>query len=231
MYFTFNGISSGDMGAVILKQPPFIAAARRVTETHTYGKDYRTKRDYGAIPYIMYLDMAVEDIKDIDRVKGWLQGKGFFTRSDYPGKRLWVEIQSEIEFEYIADNLYKCNLGIWVQYPYWIEQSDAWLRVTNKITNAGTYRSLPQIRLQGNPGGRYEVTVGSNKFAYTFPSNEFEVIIDSREKTITNVYGEYRTLNAEIGYNFPILEPGDNVLVVGGAANGKVDVRRKDTWI
>lgn len=232
MYFTFNGRSSGDVGVLVLKQPPFIAAARRVTEIHTYGKDYRTKKDYGAIPYIMYMDILVEDIRKIDDVKGWLRGKGFFTRSDYPGKRLFVEIQSELTFERLADNLYKCNLGIWVQYPFWIGMSDGWLRITNNITNAGTYRSLPQLRLQGNPNVRYEFTIGNDKFAYTFPSNEFEVFIDSREKTITNAYGESRTLHAEIGYNFPVLQPGNNaVSVTGPNANTKIDVRRHDTWI
>lgn len=230
MHITFNGINSGDVGAIVLKQPPFIAAARRVTEVHTFGKDYRTKKDYGAIPYIMYMDIATEDIKNIDTIKQWLQGKGFFSRSDYPGKRLYVEIQSALVFERVADNLYKCNLGIWVQYPFWISESDAWLRITNKITNVGTYRSLPQFRIQGKAGQRYEFTIGDNKFAYTFPFNELEVIIDSREKTITNKDGESRTLYAEIGHNFPVLEVGDNIVTAVGS-NPRIDVRRKDTWI
>lgn len=230
MYFTFNGISSGDVGAIVLKQPPFVAAARRVAEVHTYGKDYRTKKDYGAIPYIMYMDILVEDIRKIDDVKGWLRGKGFFTRSDYPGRRLYVEIQSQLNFERIADNLYKCNLGIWVQYPFWIGLSDDWLRITNNITNAGTYRSLPQLRIQGTTNTRCEITIGQDKFAYSFPSGETEVFIDSREKTITNAYGESRMMQAEIGYNFPVLQPGNNSVSATGS-NITIDVRRHDTWI
>lgn len=234
MEFTFNGKKSEDFGLHVQKTPAFSTAQRRTIVRDPEGSDYKDIKDIGSLSYIMHLDMAIDNATyvEIDKIKQWLQGRGWFTRSDYPNKRLLVEFQSSLQITYIADGVYRVYSTVFVVDPKWYGQ-DGFYEVTGTtVINEGTAPSYPLVRLTKTLDPEVEVVIGRSRFQYDFKTDS-HVYIDGKEGTAYYRVDEHTTQPRDtqitVGYYYPRLEVGENAVKhVKGRC--KIELEHKDRW-
>ena len=114
----------------------------------------------------------------------------------------------------------------YIRAPFWYKAEDDFVLCTDKVTNEGNVESQPIIKLVGS--GKVDVTVGTVRFVYDF-GDETEVIIDCKEMKET-YDGLSRSKNMEIGFKYPVLVPGDNLITVN-SGDVEIYIKRKDAWL
>lgn len=104
-----------------------------------------------------------------------------------------------------------------------------YIQQTNeKIDNEGNIESRPILRLEKTIGNSVELTINNCRFKYNFNDEEY-VEIDCEEKAV--IYeGLNRNRQIEIGYEFPILNVGENDIIMH-SGDCIIKVLRKDRWL
>ena len=85
------------------------------------------------------------------------------------------------------------------------------------------------IRLEKGTTDTVELTIANIRFKYTFSNDETYVEIDCEDM---NAYydGLLRNKYLEIGYDFPILQVGNNPIVIN-SGDPIIKIKRKDRWL
>ena len=104
-----------------------------------------------------------------------------------------------------------------------------YMKITNeKISNEGNVESRPILRLEKTSTESVELTINNCRFKYNFNDEEY-VEIDCEEKEV-KYEGLNRNRQIEIGYEFPILNVGDNDIKMH-SGDCVIKVLRKDRWL
>lgn len=97
-----------------------------------------------------------------------------------------------------------------------------------RIINEGTVNSQPLIKLTKGTTPTCEYEVNGVYFKYHF--NTYDHVIIDCEKMEATYEGLPRNRHLTIGFEFPVLKPGDNVVkTISGDA--KIEFKRKDRWL
>lgn len=219
--FYLDGISAEEIGVIAEEEDFFSPASMDYDEIVIEGKNGSMFVEKGYRNVINAIKLYITDKNNIDYAKQMFNGKRTLRIGD-----------KETIFRFYGDkklarfgSIHTMNMN-YIRAPFWYKAEDDYVLCTNKVTNEGNVESQPIIKLVGS--GKVDVTVGTVRFVYDF-GDETEVIIDCKE--MTEMYdGLSKSKNMEIGFKYPVLVPGDNVVTVNGG-DVEIYIKRKDAWL
>lgn len=222
--FKFKNISSDDMKIIVEEEEHFLAKApQRINVIEVEGRDGAIYNSLGYSNIERPIKVQMLDLSKQDEILPWLNGSGPF---EYKGRITTAYFYSQVEP--IRNSIIKIADFTFVRSPFWYKANDIYETVTSTVLNVGNIASRPLIRLEKQNSNSAEITVGDIRFKYNF-NNDTYVEIDCEEMNAT-MDGLLRNRQLEIGYDFPLLEPGiNNILIHSGDA--VIKVKRKDRWL
>lgn len=223
--FKFKGISSDDMKVVVEEEQHFLAKAQQRIETTSIDG-----RDGDIIDFLGYsnierpIKVQMLDSNKLDDILSWLNGSGVF---EYQNRITTAYFYQAVEP--IRTSSIKIADLMFSRDPFWYKKDDEFVVVTDKIMNSGNVYSKPVIRLEKGTSDVVELTIANVRFKYTFSNDETYVEIDC-ENMNAFYNGLMRNNLLEIGYDFPILNVGENSIVIN-SGDPVIKVKRKDRWL
>lgn len=222
--FKFKGISSRDMEVVIEEEEHFLAkASKRYEITEIEGKDGALFDEKGYSYIERPIRIQCLNINKIDDILAWLDGEG---ELEYKGRKTTARFYQELEPQRVAG--IRIIDTTFIRNPFWHKTEDEFVEVTNSIQNNGNIKSKPIIRLEKGTSDKVELTVENIRFKYDFKGEEY-VEIDCEDMSV-KYNGLERNRQIEIGYKFPKLEVGTNIISIH-SGNATIKVKRKDRWL
>ena len=236
--FKFKGISSTDMQVIIEEEEHFIArAAKRYEVTEIEGRDGAIFDELGYSYVERPIYVQCLNIDKIDDILAWLDGEGEF---EYKWRKTIARFYSElnperdtviriIDTNFIRDPFWTRIIDTnFIRDPFWTKIEDNFVTDTNNLENTGNIYSRPILRLEKTDYEDVDIEIAGIRFQYTFEDDEY-VEIDCEEKTAL-YEGLNRNRQLTIGYEFPKLSPGNNVVTIkeGGCT---IKAKRKDRWL
>lgn len=222
--FKFKGISSVDMQVIIEEEEHFLAkASQRYEATEIEGRDGALfdELGYSCVERPIYVQCL--NIDKIDDILSWLNGVG---KLEYRGRSTIARFYSEEEPQRNA--CIKIIDTTFIRDPFWYKANDDYIEITNSVKNEGSVESRPIIRLEKKGNNNVDITVNSVRFLYNFNGEPY-VEIDCENKTVL-YEGLNRFKQIEIGYDFPKLKLGDNVVSLN-SGDCTIKIKRKDRWL
>lgn len=222
--FKFKGISSTEMQVVVEEEELFIARAPiRYEIIEIEGKDGAIFNELGYSYVERPILVQCLNIDKIDDILSWLTGEG---ELEYKGRKTIARFYTQLEPQRNA--CIRIIDTIFIRNPFWYKVNDEYVTVTNSINNEGNKDSRPIIRLEKGIDTSIDITIGGIRFKYTFDTNDTYVEIDCEEKTVM-YEGLNRNRQIEIGYDYPKLEAGENMITVH-SGDAIIKIKRKDRW-
>lgn len=222
--FKFKGISSNDMKVVIEEEEHFLAkAAQRYEVTDIEGKDGAIYDELGYSDINRPIKVQILDVSKLDDILVWLNGEGEF---EYKDRKTTARFYNELEPERNA--CVKIIDTNFIRAPFWYKKIDNYVTVTNAVSNEGNIASRPVIRLEKGNLNDVELTIGSVRFVYHFKGETY-VEIDCEQMSVL-YNGLRRNRQIEIGYRFPKLEIGNNI-ITKHSGDATIKIKRKDRWL
>lgn len=95
----YNGVSSEDLGLIVVKLPDFHRAPRRVTQTDVPGRSLPVIADEGGYDtYQTTIEINMNGVP-LRTAYGWLRGEGWMISSDEPTLKAYVYLYAQINDE------------------------------------------------------------------------------------------------------------------------------------
>ena len=221
--FKFKGISSQDMQVVIEEEEHFIArAAQRYEVTEIEGRDGAIFDELGYSYIERPITVQCLNTNKIDDILAWLNGEGEF---EYKGRVTNARFYSQLEPQRTA--CIRIIDTMFIRDPFWYKAEDNYEEVSEEIENIGNVESRPIIKLTKTSSDSVDITINGIRFVYNFSDNFVE--IDCEEKTV-ECNGLNRNRQLEIGYEFPKLSVGKNLISIN-SGGCQIEIRRKDRWL
>lgn len=229
--FTYNGVSSEELGLYVGGQFTFNAPQRDVTKVSIPGRNGDLVRDNGRFlnTQVAYNIVAMRDFAETARkVRTWLNSAVGYARLEdtYDTDHFRMAlVASTIDFETSAFNrtgkaqiVFDCKPQRFLK----IGEAPKVMRVSDPdgmwICNPTQFESKPLIYIQA-PYGSGEIAVGEQ--IITLTNIPYSVTIDSETM---NCYSGNTNLNAKVNLGsggFPKLPPGDtNFSIIDGIIAG-----------
>lgn len=224
----FKNINSDDIeGLIICSEPPISSSALKIKETSINGRDGAIIEKLGYKTYTKTVEIALKRNANVDDIISFFSGEGDLTFKNELDKVYKAAVYEKIDLE----KLLRFRTGKVKFYcqPFKYKKNDAYISITNNITNAGNIESKPIIRLEKGTSASIELTIGGIRFKYTFLENDTYVEIDCEKMTVL-YEGLNRNRQLEIGYEFPKLNVGNNTIVVH-SGDATIKIKRKDRWL
>lgn len=220
--FTFGGKDSfQDFGIYMASRPHIPSPERRVTYIDVPGMDSRLRRDegtYGDITLSVECSFLGDPVSKISAIKDWLlnAGEADLTFSHIPGRKYLAQVVNSIDFEIVLKVtshfviLFNCR-------PFQYATDNTPIVVTDGsgyvLSNPGTVKSLPIIKINGSDSGG--LTVNGN--SVSFSDIDESVILNSElQETYKDTGTELISKNSTKTGDYPILLPGDNAISFSG---------------
>lgn len=223
--FKFKGISSKEMQVVIEEEEHFIArAAKRYEVTEIDGKNGAIFDELGYSYVERPIYVQCLNVEKIDDILAWLDGEGEF---EYKGRKTTARFYSQLEPQ--RNTCIRIIDTTFIRDPFWYKVDDEFVEISDNIVNKGNKKSIPIIRIEKGTTESVDISINDVRFKYTFGTDETYVEIDCEEKE-AKYDNLNRNRNLEIGYDFPILNVGDNPVTIN-EGDCMIKVKRKDTWL
>ena len=218
--FTFGGKDSfQDFGIYVASRPHIPSPERRVTYIDVPGMDSRLRRDegtYGDITLSVECSFLGDPVSKISAVKGWLLGTGEadLTFSHIPERKYLAQVVNSIDFAIVLKItshfviLFNCQ-----PFQYATENTPITVSESTTLTNPGTMKSLPIIRVNGSGFG----TLTVNGQSVSFSDIDESVILNSElQETYKDIGTTLVSKNSTKTGDYPVLLPGDNAISLSG---------------
>lgn len=218
--FYIDGVSNIALG-VIAEEEDFEQRAPLLYDSYSIdGKDGNifVEKNYGNVSSSLSLQLV--NLKKLDEVYQMFTGKRTVT---FKGKKAMFYFYDQLETSRFGT--IKVIKAPYIRDPFWYLETDSEYQVDNNIYNGGNVYSRPLIKLIGT--GTVDISINDVRFQYTFDSDGY-VYIDCDEMIEYTDKGS-KSKNIRIGFEYPMLNPGNNTLKIH---SGKCDVyvQRKDRW-
>lgn len=223
--FKFKDISSDSMKVICEEETNLLKKAAMMVESSYEGENVNL--DYSIQGYNNVdgsLMLYIRDKNRLDDIKAWLNGKGILEYNNRITTIAFFDILEPIR----TATIYTTTINF-IRAPFWYKKDDDFEEVNGTIINEGNVYSWPIIRLEKKQYNKVELTINNVRFAYNFSENESYVEIDcmNAKATYDNLL---RNSNLEIGYEFPIINPGKNYVGIN-LGDATIKVKRKDCWL
>lgn len=218
--FTFGGKDSfQDFGIYVASRPHIPSPERRVTYIDVPGMDSRLRRDegtYGDITLSVECSVLGDPVSKISAIKDWLlnAGEADLTFSHIPDRKYLAQVVNSIDFEIVLKVtshfviLFNCR-----PFQYAMENAPIIVSENMTLTNPGTVKSLPIIKVNGSDSG--DLTVNGN--SVSFSDIDESVILNSElQETYLDTGTELISKNSTKTGDYPVLLPGDNTISFSG---------------
>jgi len=218
--FTFGGKDSfQNFGIYVEKRPSIPSPERRVTYIEVPGMDSRLRRDegtYSDITLSVECSFLGDPSTKISTIKGWLLGAGEtdLAFSHIPGRKYLAQVVNNIDFEIVL-RITSHFIIMFNCQPFQYATDNTLISVSESmtLTNPGTLKSLPIIKVNGSGTGALSV----NGSVVSFSNIDESVALNSElqetyKDTGTALVGKNSTKTGE----YPILLPGDNTISFSG---------------
>lgn len=205
----FKDVSFKDMGLIIEEiEPIFTRSPLRTNEVDVEGRE----NDFEELNYqnvTCDLKLTLLNAANLDAVNAWLQGTGDLR---YNNRVRTARIYCSFEYARLNDFYKELNVQL-IMGPYW-KQIDDYLQVTNEVVNEGTVAAKPVIKLIGS--GTVDITINQVRFVYNFDQDGAVEIDCERQSERWN--GLSKSSQIELGYEYPYLRQGSNVITANSGA-------------
>lgn len=220
--FTFGGKDSfQDFGIYMASRPHIPSPERRVTYIDVPGMDSRLRRDegtYGDITISLECSFLGDPVSKISAIKDCLlnAGEADLVFSHIPGRKYLAQVVNSIDFEIVLKVtshfviLFSCR-------PFQYATDNTPIVVTDGsgyvLSNPGTVKSLPIIKINGSGSGGLTV----NGQSVSFSDIDESVILNSElRETYLDTGTELISKNSTKTGDYPVLLPGDNTISFSG---------------
>lgn len=230
-YFTFNGISSEDMGLKLISLPP-PSRAESFTETiQIPGRPeplIKTRDEFQN--FEIEIECVVADISKVRNIFAWLRGKGKLIYSDEPDKYYTVVSNRLIEAERISDEIRSFTMAFdCLPFAYSVSNEPVVLTEPGYITVCGTYPCAPQWTIYGN--GDIKLIVNSSEDPLIIKDVEGYIIVDAASLMAYKWAGTAkRVLTNKTQNKFPMLAVGVNSAAWLGNVS-KIECIKNERWL
>ena len=222
--FIFNNISSEEMGVILEEEDNLLAkASQKFEQIDIEGKNGASYNTFGYSNVERNLKLYICDITKIDKIFSWLNGEGIL---EYKGRTTKAFFYSVIEPQRAAS--IKIVEFSFIRGPFWYEKNDYFMLVNENIYNNGNMSVEPIIRLEKNTSDSIDISINDVRFIYNFDEdNEVEIDCESMNAKSNGIL---KNRNLEIDFDFPILNPGNNKVIIH-SGDAVIKVKRKDCWL
>ncbi len=218
--FTFGDKNSfQDFGIYVEKRPSIPSPERRVTYIEVPGMDSRLRRDedtYSDITLSVECSLIGDPTMKISAIKGWLLGAGEadLTFSHISGRKYLAQVVNSIDFEIVLRItshfviMFNCQ-----PFQYATDNTPISVSENMILTNPGTLKSLPIIKVNGSGTGALSV----NGSVVSFSGIDESVILNSKlQETYKDTGTALVSKNSTKTGEYPILLLGDNTISFSG---------------
>lgn len=225
--FTWNGWNCRDMGIRLREMPPIIRPEERIQHVTIPGRSGELTMAEGEDVYNSYIQtipLAVKTEEAVRAAESWLRGSGVVSFSGQPTLQQAARVINAVTFTKHSRN------SVWwdgeVQFycdPIKYKVNEAALEISESgttIENPSGLISFPLITLHGD--GTFAATVRCGGNTLTVPSATEGLVIDCENKWM--IRNGIPLMTACSG-NFPVLNPGENVITFTGASSVTVQPR------
>lgn len=222
--FKFKGISSDSMGVIVEEEEHFLARAPiKYESTSIDGRNGDIIEMYGYANVERPIKVQILNKSNIDAIFEWLSGEGEFEYKGRVTKAFFLEILEPVRSSsiFIVDFMF-------IRAPLWHLSNDDYQEVTDTVINCGNTPSKPLIRIEKGNENDIELSIGAIRFSYEFNDDEY-VEIDCEKISVT-YKGLSRDRMIKIGYQFPILYPGENKILIH-SGDPQIKIKRKDYFL
>lgn len=219
--FTFNGVSSNDLGLIIKEMPPIVRAARDIESIKVNGRNGYLHIDNGTYePIDITISCIVEDLTKIDLIKSTLQGTGDLTLSTVIGRTFIATIKNQIDLSKYLRVLREFPLQLELDPISYGSEVTVSYSASSTLTIGGNVETKPTLIVYGVG----IVTINNVPFevltsGITIDCDLMECIKDDLNMNAFVVLSE-----------FPILNPGDNIIELGQGIS-MITISYKEGWL
>ena len=214
-------------GLLISELPPISKPPMRVKETFIDGRDGSIIENLGYSSYDKNVVIGLHGNFDINEVIKYFTGEGLVVFSNEPDKAYTAKIVGQIDYNRLL-RYRQATVTFRVQ-PFKHKANEATTTIKTMgatVRNEGLETSKPKMTIYGS--GTVTIIVnGSSIFEYTFPSGESKVIVDSETE---NAWLGYELKNRNMNGDFPILEPGSNIIKWSGTVTS-IEILPRSRWL
>lgn len=222
--FKFKNISTTEMKVIVEEESNLIAkASQRVEQIEVEGKNGSIYNTLGYANIERPLKLYVRDINKIDEILAWLNGGGIL---EYDGRISRAYFYSQIEP--LRSSSIKTIDCSFIRTPFWYKKEDEYMSVDTTVINEGNVESRPIILLEKNTTDSIDLSINDVRFIYTFDEDTSVEIDCETMNAMSN--GILKNRNLEIDYDFPLLNPGENSVIIN-SGDAVIKMKRKDCWL
>lgn len=216
--FIFAGKSSDTMGVIMSKEWIPTKPEIRYETTEIDGRDGAIIEKKGYSMVQRDIECTLMNRTKLNDVVAWLNGDGVF---EFNGRYCNAHIYSSVDYENLGIN--KCSFTIpFLFEPFWYREDGYHLYKDGEtVENKGNYDATPMIEITGSGSGA--ITVGDTDINIIELKESEVLLVDCLEMS------ENLPTRVGIGFEYPRLKPGKNVLGITGAL--QVRIKRKDRWL
>ena len=224
----FKGIDSKTItGLIICKEPPISSPKKRTNEIVIDGRDGNIIEELGYEPYIKPVEIGLTKNANVNDVLSYFSGSGNLILNCESDKYYKASVYNQIDLEKLVR--YRTGKVDFYCQPFKYKINDNFIVVANSVTNDGNIYSRPIIRLEKQNKASVDITINGIRFKYTFETNDTYVEIDCEEME-AKYEGLNRNRKLEIGFDFPKLKVGTNVITKNDG-DAIIKIKRKDRWL
>lgn len=213
--FTFNGISSADMGLIVENKDIYSLPARDISLVSVPGRNGDVIIDNNRWQNVtVSYSVGIKDIKsNIKRIKAWLSTPGYFELTDtYNAEYYRVAcFNTNLDITELLTNVGRAVISFSCKpFMYSVIGKGSWQYTKESaMVNPEAFDSLPFIRAYGNGN----ITFHINSRAFTINNVSGWVDLDSE---LMVVYRDATIKNKDALFTeFPVLVPGNNNIAPG----------------
>lgn len=215
-WFEWNGVRCTDHGIYVLEQPPPTIPKERVTYTDIPGRPGSLTTLEGNDVYedvTLTAKCMIADPDVIPVIGAWLKGGGTVTFANREGGFYYARIVNQIPFEKILrGNPHRSFSVNFRCKPFWYENIGEPITLTaasNVLVNPGSAYSEPVIVVNGSG----DITLIINGEFIELTDIEGGITLNSE---ILEAYHTDTLMNEHMDGEFPLLEPGNNLISWSG---------------
>ena len=232
-YFIWNGIDCRSMGVTMRGPAAIIRAEERVKHVEIPGRSGDLTETEGEHIYNSYIQTVSISVKGAFRVREvykWLRGAGYVTFSGEPGKKQAARVIGAVTLNRISRNMdrWAGEVQFYCQ-PLKEKLQEETVTITSSgstIRNNGDVECYPLIKAVPNLSV-LGIAVGSNPgLNITGQTSGSAIWIDSATMEIWNA-DRSATITEKSSGNFPVLQPGGNVITFAGISSMEIEKRER----
>ena len=227
----WNGTPSTDFGIIVEKYPAINHGAKRGEAYQIPGRNGTFYTEDGT--FDNYIQPYQISIREMNRgaaarcadIQAWLSKPGFLRLEDSFELEYFklARFAGPLNIEQILGRWGKCTLEFECQPERWLKSGEETvdITVTGIIHNPTPYVAKPIVYITRSASTVIKLDNDSYMTIGGYLSNDTDIIIDCENGTITSgngvdLYGS--TTFSKTFQDFPVLEPGENVLTASNAS-------------